>query len=645
MLITSPRRRDEHGAVTIIVALMMVALCVAAAMVVDLGLLRVDRQQAKSAQDAAAMAGADSLAPNPNDPTFHPFLGVCRALQYLKVNDPAYATYSSSGWFDGTGTTQSSDGCTDAMAALVCTPNSPGTFARFVGTTADGRSTVYIQSGYKNPDGNTATPVDKPTAGNITEVTGGEFAEDALPAYAGDDGDPAYGGCDQVVVIITETRNTSLGAPAASTMGTRTRSVARVRVDPPKSPFALLMLERDNCQVLANTSNGQIDVTGYKANPALIHVDSDGKSNGGDNCNSKPIILGAKSGGVVAHEAPDTKEPGQISTVGSVEQSDGVPNVYAGPLPGTSPSVRGIVTRVVLDKIYLQGVTDAKNSARPFLLASAAPSGFTAKGCPNNDTWTEPKLFINCPSVNKSINMPNATDVIFTGQVGGDVVSMPKATRVYIVGGTTPAGVSVGTTFEMNNLTAGASCPTTWNSTRQRAQLFIWKGDLAANGGVFRACNTTIFLMGSDIDACLPSLGPSYVARYVQDGKVCPGPGPGAGLLSLGGNTTVDWTAPDLVDDEVMATPAEHTLLEDLALWTETSGTHTLGGGGSMHLMGVFAAPNASPMKLNGGPTQNVKNSQYVARSLWTTGSGTLQMQPLPSLPIAPPTLTVFLAR
>ncbi len=47
-----------------------------------------------------------------------------------------------------------------------------------------------------------------------------------------------------------------------------------------------------------------------------------------------------------------------------------------------------------------------------------------------------------------------------------------------------------------------------------------------------------------------------------------------------------------------------------------------------MHLAGVFSAPNATPFKLNGGSTQDVRNSQYVVRQLWSTGNGTLTMQP-----------------
>lgn len=50
------KQRDEHGAVAIIVALMMVMLCVMAAFVVDFGQAYVNKNQAQAAADAGALA-------------------------------------------------------------------------------------------------------------------------------------------------------------------------------------------------------------------------------------------------------------------------------------------------------------------------------------------------------------------------------------------------------------------------------------------------------------------------------------------------------------------------------------------------------------------------------------------------------------
>lgn len=644
MQLRTTRRAREDGAVAILIAIAMVGLCVAAGMVVDLGLLRVDRQDDKSAEDQAALAGVNGLVPDMINPSIHPFAGVCQALNYLKANSPALATYDSATtrWQDGFGAGVSGDGCDTSHAALTCTPNSPATWARWTGVTTDGKSRVTIQSGYKLSAAVAAT------SGNIESVTGGAFTEDSLAGYGGDgdSADPQYGGgCDQLAVIISEVRSTTLGAPAANSMGTRTRSVARLTIKPPTSPFALLVLNRTDCLALANTSNGIIDVTGYKDHPGLIHVDSNST---GAQCSSKPVIQGAKSNGVVAHQAPTTGDPGRITTVATSNQSDGLSNVWAGPAPGTSPSTAATMSRSVLDIIYIAGVRAAVSDASTYLTmsqAQASAAGWAVHNCPNNDTWTETKVYVNCNNMNKSLSLPNATDVIFTGQLSADSVLMPKATRVYIVGGTSPAGVSVGSAFEVNNKTTGQACPSATDSTYGRAQVFVKDGDFKANGGVVRMCSTTVILEGGDVaKACVPSTSPTYY----PDGKVCPTgavpTSPGNGVLSLGGGTLIDWTAPDQVDDEVAATTADHGNLEDLALWAEPSGTYTLGGGGSMHLMGVFAAPNAD-LKINGGSSNDVKNSQYVAKTVNTTGSGTLTLTPLPSLPVGPPWVTFELIR
>lgn len=636
-------RSGQDGAIALLVALAMVGLCVAAAMVVDLGLLRVDRQNDKSAEDQAALAGVNGLVPDLANPTIHPFAGVCQALNYLKANSTALQSYDTSTvqWQDGFGATLAGDGCDATHVSQVCIPDNPATWARWTGVTTDGLSRVTIQSGFKLSSSNPGT------AGNIVAVTGGAFQEDSLSGFAGDGDstDSTYGGgCDQLAVFIGKVRSTTLGAPAASKIGTRTRSVARVTITPPTSPFALLILNRTDCLALSNTSNGAIDVTGYKNHPGMVHVDSDAS---GSQCGSKPVIQGAKQDGVVAHEAPLTGDPGRITTVASSNQSDGVTNVWAGPAPGTAAQTAAKMTRQVLDNIYITGVRHAVSAASSYLTmnnAGATAAGFTVHGCPNNDTWTETKVYVNCNNVNKNIALPNATDVVFTGQIGADSVLMPKASRVYIVGGTSPAGVSVGSLFEVNNQVAGQGCPAATNAAYPRAQVFLKDGNFKSIGGAVRLCSTTLILEGGDVStACVPTTTPTYY----PSGNVCPTGGlssPGNGVLTLGGGTIVDWTAPDQVDDEIQATADDHYNLEDLALWSEPSGTYTLGGGGAMHLMGVFAAPNAD-LKLNGGPTNNVTNSQYVAKTLATTGNGSISLTPLPSLPVGPPTSAFELVR
>lgn len=56
-------RRDEHGAIAVIVAICSLALMTVCAMVVDLGLARDTRRQSQNAADASALAAANALYP------------------------------------------------------------------------------------------------------------------------------------------------------------------------------------------------------------------------------------------------------------------------------------------------------------------------------------------------------------------------------------------------------------------------------------------------------------------------------------------------------------------------------------------------------------------------------------------------------
>ena len=611
----------------------MLMLTVTAALVLDFGVVRLDRQQNKLAADAAVAAGLQAADKGTGD--FYNATAVCAAYEFLKANREQL-----SGLPAGV--------CAAPSAAQVCVPGSPGTDFTYNATTTSGNKSfeVWIKSSYK-----------------VGEATGGGTFPDetSMTSLAADTGDSVKQGCDQLAVIIRQKTKPGLGQLISSgDLVSRTRSVGRVSDGPPESPYALLILERHDCDALANASGGaggRIDVTGFDTHPAMIHVDSDGT---GSQCPSKPIVEGKNPGtcpdpalpaaptcgGVVAHEAPVGGSPGQITVVGTSNVSDGTPKTYAGPYPGTSPKFRDQVSRKVLDKVYLQGVTNAVSAAAPSFTAAAAgtaPAGYASYDCTVTGTITVTKAFVKCANFNKDVTFSNATDVIFTGQVSSDKLSMPVATRVYIVGGTSPAGVSVGTTFAVHDNNA-ASCPSAYSASAGRAQLFIKNGSLkTAGGSYFRACNTTVIMMGGDTGACLPSTSP-YAVTYTS--TPCPSsPAAGNGTLDMSGNGTIDWTAPNNVDDLVKATDADHLNLEDLALWDETYDTQNVGGGGYMHLSGVFAAPNAVPFKLNGGATQDVKNSQYVVRQLWSTGNGTLSMQPLPSLPVAPPKFEYTMVR
>ena len=130
----SPRRdhaKDERGAVAIIAATGVAGLLVIAALVLDFGIARVDRQVNKSVADSCRH-GRFAHDLNVGDGQTHPFRGVCTAVRYLQRNDRRFATVSTAnGWSDGAGS-PTGNGCTTAsLQAPTCTVGDPATWARW----------------------------------------------------------------------------------------------------------------------------------------------------------------------------------------------------------------------------------------------------------------------------------------------------------------------------------------------------------------------------------------------------------------------------------------------------------------------------------------------------------------------------------
>jgi Flp pilus assembly protein TadG len=612
-----PQRKDEEGAVALMVAVSLVALFVALAMVLDFGQARLDRQVNKAAADSAAAAGMRGLDGGTGD--VYSWRGVCEALRYLQAGAPALSAISLP------------SSCTDgSQDTVVCEKDNTATHARFeqVIATGDGEVTVEVKIPY--------------TAEDMAA-----FPEESLSTLADDQGEDEAGGCDQIGIVIWQGRAPSMNQLVndGETISSAIRSVGRVRVNIDGDvAVALLILEQMDCQALSITSGGaggRIRVKGFAEQPGYIHVDSAGTGSG---CN-KAIILGKNPGscpgadscgGIVADEAESGGLPGQISTSSLTNMSDGKPMVHSGPYPpGGDPTYRPMLTRKLVDLRYLEPVRNAVLSdAAPAFAAAATgvpPAGYTEVGCNPPSPVPHTRVFVNCSHFNSSGKTFNGTHIIFTGRVTATNLNLPNAERVY-VNGSSPTGLSV-TSLRMHDHGSAAQCASPAPG-EHRARLFLRTGQLTVGGsGSLKLCNTTAILMGGQTSACLPTT----VGREPTDS---PCGGSGNGTLNFGGGASIDWTGPDTAPAK--ATAADWADLEDLAAWTETAGEHSVGGGGFMHMSGVFMVPNANPFKINGGGAQDVENSQYIVRKLWNTGNGQLTMRPDPEDVVTFPILEGF---
>jgi hypothetical protein len=664
------RERDERGAVAIIVAVALMALCLVAAMVLDFGLVRIDRQVDRSSADSATLAGLHGL--NAGDGLPHPFMGVCTAIRYLKANSGRFAGAPENvGWTDGNGASKG-NGCSDAgLRNQVCKPGEKDSWARWTWSGSSGGLDldVTIQSGY--------------------DFAVDQWNEDSLPASSGDNGDVKYQGCDHLAVTVEQSRQPGLGSLATSSdLQTAIRSVGRIKARPGDSAPAMLLLKRSGCPVLKTGSSGggsfirvlgAVSSTGL-TQPGTIHSDSDGV--GCDGTNNGWVYGGLANHGIVAYAAPvatnptaaDPNKPGSISSVAvangitGTKVRDSLDYAYGSTaLNGTSGTKvevtgRSRVTRRLVDERYFPGVKAAMTGATNVFVsgASGVPSGWTplvaADQCKPTQaevnasvatatTNSGGRLYIDC-TANSGFAGPgtdlvlNATSVYFRGLVGpGAAVKLPKAHHVYIgnhTGRPEALDISNNRSFELNtdgNMDAATS-KCSGGQRASKAVMFVRTGSFKQNGSgsLLRMCRTTVLMMSGQADGCVPTnTGAAPTATPC-------GTTTGTGRFTQNGGGGTDWTAPDTLDQTTDATtgdPLPGAVAawgdangpEDLALWSESgtssSENFSMSGGSLFHVRGVFMVPNAAPFIISGGSSLNLTNAQYVATSIELDGSGT----------------------
>jgi hypothetical protein len=686
------RRRDERGAVAIVVALSLTAILVIAALTLDFGLVRVDRQVDKSAADSAVLAGLHAL--NGGDANPRPFVGVCTAINYMQQNNSRFSGLSPTAgtWTNGANTPLGiANPCTDpTYQAMTCTPGDNTSWAKFTWLgTQDGKPlNVVIQSGY------------------LLSGTSG-YSEDSLPAASADNNDLAEG-CDQLAVLIDQTREPGVGSLAVTgDIKSAVRSVGRVKSVPGGYAPAMLLLKQTGCDVLGGANNNtKVYLAGaYASNgltqPGTIHSDSDASGCG----NNTYVYAGKQADNIVAFAAPlfatptlpDTSKPGQITLFGGSGQTShyydsttnvcGTDKLYTTPVAtGLCPSTTSIGTggrvyRKVVDERYLTAVKTIRDNAESeFAVAPTYSKIISGNGNCNNPPaalssglTAADKLYVNCATFgpNSAVTL-NAGTIVFAGAIVNPTsLSMPNAKKVYVAGDSTVAanknGISLGNgrTFAMNNaagnLSSGqcssaATGPETNALTTNKSVLVVKNGTINMTGGsTFRACYTTVVMLSgkgaTGGNACMPS-SPSTAAPSANP---CTGSAytPGTGQLNMSGGN-IDWTAPNqhdvMVDSVGSPNPtfagawADTNGPEDLAFWSESANgnpAYQLTGGGTVHLVGVFMIPNAEPMTLAGQFSQQLVNAQFIASSISLSGGSTISMKVDPGSAVTLPRLDI----
>jgi Flp pilus assembly protein TadG len=614
---------DERGVTLILFAILMVALLGIAGLVVNIGLVRADRQRNKGVADVAVTAGMRALdAGNGQIATFR---GACTALDYLNANHPELSSLSlTSGWTYGGGTAISGNPCDSTPSAaytanynLACntssSTNARNSFAWFSGTV--GSLDVKVKAGYAASD-----------------MTTDGFRDET---YHTDTGDAAYYGCDQLAVIVTEREDAGFGKVlGANGLSSSIRSVGRVTIeDDSSAAVALLLLEPTGCEALkVGGSGSSVRVKGTDTRPGIIHADS----TGADCTGSNRVLTGHHTNGIVAERAPN---PSGTGAAGIVSINAGLPNpgydsatnVVA---EGGAAEVNGAKGRSPVDERYLgvgtaYGMIDLRSEAQTRFAWTTAtvPAEYdivTGGGCSfGGGTYTpaagKTKVFINC-NLDKNVTFPSSiTEVVVNGNVdlGGETVVMPDVRSVFVKGTTSPTrGINLNSGGVLSlNLGASTNCTAREAADPSKTtKLVIGGGPLSVGSGssTFRACGTTVFLMGNA--GSFPTSNGTTPANNSYNGNI-----------NIGSDGVLDWTAPNTTTTMSVATDWEK--FEDLALWTETSdGNSISGSNASMTLKGVFFTPNANYFDVNAGGAGITADAQFVTRKLNVQGGGTLTM-------------------
>ncbi len=566
------RRRDERGAIAIIVALTVTLLLVVTAMVLDFGLVRLDRQQAKLTADTAVAAGL--RAGDGGTDKLFTFQAVCGALSFLKANDP-----SMSGLPSGI--------CSAPSTSTQCDPLDNATKAVYSGTVTSGGvvSTVTIKAPY--------------------QVSDGGFTEESLGTLSTDVS--TMSGCDQLGVIISQSRDPGLGNLATSSkLKIRIRSVGRVGTQGGDLAPALLLLERTHCTVVSVGSAGagsgsHIYVAGTLApdldpvtllpkwTPGSIHSDSDATGSDCGSGSGQQLFQGKQADGIVAYGTPIGLSGVISSYATSLGRSpsvvsDSMANVYgissAHPLlTGSRSDVagRGRVFRTPVDKRYLAGLKTVTRAAYSkwttgqngiHSQAAAVAAGYTKyySNCNAADMTSAALLlptaaaFFDCPG-NSGITMSgtiSAGTIYFHGFIKSGNLSMPNATTVYI-DNTNNSGAKVNSsaiTLGTNNgfcvraalcasLAVGACNPAALPLV-PTARLIVRRGSLDSGGtGLLRLCGTSVIMESGDLGngtaanpgGCLPATNGIAPTATPCPGATTPD---GSGLVQLGRGDRLD---------------------------------------------------------------------------------------------------------
>ena len=652
----------------------MSVMLTVAALVLDLSQLRVDRRVNKSVADSAVRAGLSLLH-------LGPWSGVCRAREYLKTN-ARFPDLEGEKWFQlgNPISTLTSSPCLNTSGAPfknLCLPGELGvprmdTWGRLTATAGGGRYSIEIQSGYAMPDP--------------------RFPEDVVSAA--DTGDMLKGSCDNLVVVIKQTRPPMFGGIVDGADKTTTiRSVGRIsNIDTGDYNPALLLLERKGCSVLTTSGNGaRVIAQPYLDHPGVIQIDSADEP--GPCSSNQAVMRGSPSASgpsIVACSASLlTPSPGCYTATADKPgrvgihalnfprpSNDYVTTPYStGWTQTTYGDVRAVPSaqsgRTLIDRPYRETVAALDQDASSVINSNGTGGSKRPPGC---STVTNSR----CLGTDGQWLVLNQTDcdsyaTFFTSLLDPGRAAMPRIWFDCNLSVTSslllPLGLTLSALDSFVVVTGTLSVTGTFAITDPRKVYIGGSGAGPAIG--LDVGNSGNFNVGNPVPGvdCPATPMRRYTTLVVGEGSFKIGSGgvghlcgtfvlmangygttpatdgtaPCAcaykGAVDIGSGAKIDWSAPNLITlqrptdlDRENTSP-----FEDIALWTEAGGSGSrVSGGGSSRMSGVYFLGNADAFTLAGGAGTTVLSAQFIARRMVVTGNSTVNLviNPLNSLPL-----------
>ena len=631
-----PTRRDERGAFLVVWALVIVAVLIMVAIVVDLGQARSTRRLDQQLADFAALAAGNTL-----ESTGSGEAACLDAFASIRANSPDLPSGSPN-------CNPMADRCTATTSSRTVTWSS-------------GEYSVAFTH-----------PV------NATDPV----MDDDLRENAERDGDR----CDRFKVTVQQEEETLFGAIAGrDTLTTSGNAIALATAEREKEVPSLWLLDPEDCTSL-NVSGGSILRVGLAGTDTPVPAPTDTALEGGTalsgpvggfvtidsdgtRCSGSQVTLDADNSSQVraVPEPPGETEPppgtgvikGAVRLWALPEGVSGCPASDDNATPDREEDhacqTADIGTSVVpapsaLDSRATRSPIDHRYNCRPTTPTDPTPYdsfhglemepcktgrpayidqlralvGGTAYGQVTDDLSV---LYPDAVTGYKKLpdgaygmpncNVPPGVRTVPPGNyyidcptltVGNGTILTFSSGNLVFRGGIklTGSGVlNVNTANPVNHLDSACrdvvSTYCVQRSSAHAAFLYQRSGDMEMTGGVLNVNRTMV---------------------YQENGSV-----------KVTGGAPPSWTAPlesplsgNYTNTCTTSFPCSP--FQGLALWSEKSADYTINGGGTLNLEGVFFTPEARPFKLTGGGGFTPLRAQFIAYQLTVSGGGTLRLVP-----------------